>query len=135
MSDSQDAYEFTSRENQVIGKAATWALALSGASFVMVAIHLTFALVGGGDFKDTGLSILVFDFGAGIVSAACYLVVCVLGVVAGNAFRRVVNTEGSDLKHMMKALDTLHMIFVLRIGLVFLTVIAIVGVIAIGEGP
>ena len=37
MSDSQDAYEFTSRENQVIGKAATWALALSGASFVMVA--------------------------------------------------------------------------------------------------
>jgi hypothetical protein len=77
---------------------------------------------------------LFFDVGAGVVSATCYLVAGVLFVVVGGALRRVVNTEGSDLQHMLKALDTLHRIFVLRIALVFLTVLAVVAVIAIGEG-
>jgi hypothetical protein len=129
----QDAYEFTSRENETIGKAATWALALAGASFIMVIVHLVFAFLGT-DFADSAFTLLIFDMGAGVVSASCYLAAGILFAVAGTALRRVVNTEGSDLKHMLKALDTLHRIFVIRIALVFLTVMAVVAVIAIGEG-
>ncbi len=129
----QDAYEFTSRENETIGKAATWALALAGASFIMVIVHLVFAFLGT-DFADSAFSLLIFDLGAGVVSASCYLAAGVLFAIAGRALRRVVNTEGNDLKHMSKALDTLHRIFVVRIALVFLTVMAVVAVIVIGEG-
>jgi hypothetical protein len=77
---------------------------------------------------------LVFDLGAGVASASCYLAAGILFALAGSALRRVVKTEGSDLTHMLKALDTLHRIFVVRIALVFLTVLAVVAVIAVGEG-
>ena len=129
----QDAYEFTARENETIGKAATWALALAGASFVMVIVHLVFAFLDT-DLADSSFSLLIFDMGAGLVSASCYLAAGILFGIAGSALRRVVHTQGSDLKHILKALDTLHRIFVIRIALVFLTVIAVVAVIAIGEG-
>jgi hypothetical protein len=130
---SRDAYEFTARENDTIGKAATWAHALAGASFLMVAIHLAFAFIGT-DFESSSLELLVFDWGAGVASATCYLAAAILFAVAGSALRRVVKTEGSDLTHLLKALDTLHRIFVVRIALVFLTVLAVVAVIFIGEG-
>jgi hypothetical protein len=127
------AYEFTSRENETIGKAATWSLALAGASFVMTIVHLIFALVGT-DLAGSSITLLVFDMGAGVVSASCYLAAAILFAIVGGALRRVVSTQGNDLQHMLKALDTLHRIFVLRIALVFLTVLAVAAVIATGEG-
>jgi hypothetical protein len=129
----RDAYEFTSRENETIAKAGTWCLALAGASFVMVIVHVLFALVGT-ELSDTSLELLVFDMGGGVVSGSCYMAATILFGSAGSAFRRVVRTQGSDLRHMLAALDTLHRIFVVRIALVFLTVIAMVAVIAVGEG-
>lgn len=129
----QDAYEFSERENQTIGKAATWSLALAGASFVMVIVHLVVAFTGA-QLSETSFQLLVFDVGAGVVSASCYLAAGVLFAVVGSALRTVVKTEGSDLKNMMKALTTLHRIFVVRIVLVFLTVVAVVAVVAVGEG-
>src|SRR5262245_7809095 len=130
--DQRDAYEFTSRENEIIGKAGTWSFALAGASFVMVIVHLAFAVVGT-DLAGTSLRLLVFDLGAGVVAASCYLAAAILFAITGGALRRVVSTQGNDLKHMLKALDTLHRIFVLRIALVFLTVLAVVAVIATSE--
>ena len=115
----QDAYEFTDRENQTIGKAATWSLALAGASFVMVIVHLVVAF-SGAQLAETSFQLLVFDVGAGVVSASCYLAAGVLFAIVGSALRTVVKTEGSDLRNMMKALTTLHRIFVVRIVLVFL---------------
>jgi hypothetical protein len=129
----QDAYEFTSRENETIGKAATWALALAGASFVMVAVHLVFAFMGT-DLSDLSFSLIIFDLGAGLVSASCYLAAGILFALVGSALRSVVKTEGNDLQHMLKALNTLHRVFVVRIMLVFVTVMAVVAVIAVGEG-
>jgi hypothetical protein len=129
----QDAYEFTSRENETIGKAATWARALAGASLIMGLVHLVFAFVGT-DLANTSFELLVFDLGAGVTAASCYLAAGVLFAIVGSALRRVVHTQGNDLKNMLKALDTLHRIFVIRIALVFVTVIAVVAVIAIGEG-
>ena len=130
---NRDAYEFTSRENATIGKAATWSLALAGASLAMVIVHLIFAVVGT-EFAGSSLRLLVFDMGAGVVSASCYLAAVILFAVTGGALRRVVSTQGDDLKHMLKVMDTLHRIFLLRIALVFLTVLAVVAVIATGEG-
>lgn len=130
----QDAYEFTDRENQTIGKAAKWAQVLAGASFVMVVLHLVFAFTGGGDLADSTIALIFFDVGAGVVSASCYLAVGLLFFIAGAALKRVVTTEGRDLTNMLKALDTLHRVFVVRIALVFLTVLAVVAVVAIGEG-
>jgi hypothetical protein len=126
-------YEFTSRENETIGKTATWSLALAVASFIMAIVHLAFAFTGA-ELSDTSIELLFFDVGAGVASASCYLAAGILFVIVGGALRRVVRTEGNDLTHMLKALDTLHRIFVLRIALVFLTVLAVVAVIAIGEG-
>ena len=127
-----DAYEFTARENETIGKAGTWSLALAGVSFLMMLVHLAFAVVGT-DFSGTSWRLLLFDMGAGVVSATCYLVATILFGIVGGALRSVVSTRGNDLKHMLKVLDTLHRIFVLRIALVFLTVIAVAAVIATSE--
>ena len=127
------AYEFSNRENEIIGKAGTWSLALAGASLVMTFVHLGFAFWGT-DLAGSSLSLIVFDMGAGVVAAGCYLVAAILFSVVGGALKRVVSTQGNDLQHMLKALDTLHRIFVVRIALVFLTVIAVVAVIATGEG-
>jgi hypothetical protein len=129
----RDAYEFTGRENELVGKAGTWSLALAGASFVMMVVHLIYA-IDGTDLAGSSLRLLVFDMGAGVVSAGCYLAAAALFALLGTALRRVVSTQGNDLKHMLTALDTLHRIFVLRIALVFLTVIAVAAVIATGEG-
>jgi hypothetical protein len=129
----RDAYEFTGRENELVGKAGTWSLALAGASFLMMVVHLIYA-IDGTDLAGSSLRLLVFDMGAGVVSASCYLAAAALFALLGTALRRVVSTQGNDLKHMLKALDTLHRIFVLRIALVFLTVIAVAAVIATGEG-
>lgn len=129
-----DAYEFSDRENLTIAKAAKWARLLAIASFVMVAIHLAFAFEDPGRLEFSSLTLLIFDLGAGLVAALTYLVAGVLFLVAAGAFQRVVDTQGSDLMNMRKALDTLHRIFVLRIALVFITVMAVVVVIAIGEG-
>ena len=128
-----DAYEFTGRENETIAKAGTWSLALAGASLLMVVVHLIFA-IRGTDIAGSSLRLLVFDMGAGVVSATCYLAAAILFAIVGGALRSVVSTQGNDLKHMLKVLDTLHRIFVLRIALVFLTVIAVAAVIATGEG-
>jgi len=128
-----DAYEFSERENETIGRAGTWALALAGASFIMVAVHVVVALVGT-DLADSSMTLIIFDTGAGLVAASCYAAAGVLFAMVGSTLKKVVNTEGSDLQNMMKALDTLHRIFVVRIALVFLTVMAVVAVIAVGEG-
>ena len=133
MNPQHDAYEFSSRENEVIGKAATWSLALAGASVLMTVVHLVFAFMGT-DLKGSSFKLLVFDLGAGVVAAGCYLVAAILFAVVGGALKSVVSTQGNDLKHMLKVLDTLHRIFVLRIALVFLTIIAVVAVIVTGEG-
>jgi hypothetical protein len=58
--------------------------------------------------------------------------VALLFGVVGGSLRSVISTQGNDLKHMLKVLDMLHRIFVLRIALVFLTIIAVVAVIATG---
>jgi hypothetical protein len=126
-----DAYEFTSRENETIGRAATWSLALAGASLAMTIVHLVFAVVGV-DLTGSSLRLLVFDIGPGLVSAGCYAAVALLFGVVGGSLRSVISTQGNDLKHMLKVLDMLHRIFVLRIALVFLTIIAVVAVIATG---
>jgi hypothetical protein len=127
----QDAYEFSSRENETIGKAATWSLALAGASLAMTIAHLVFALVGV-DLTGSSFRLIVFDVGPGLVSAGCYAAAAFLFAIIGGSLRSVVSTQGNDLKHMLKVLDMLHRIFVLRIALVFLTVLAVVGVIALG---
>ena len=131
--DQKDAYEFSSRENETIAKTATWSLALAGASFLMVVVHIVFSLRGT-ELKGSSLRLLVFDMGAGLVSASCYLAAAILFTIVGLALRSVVSTQGNDLKHMLKVLDTLHRIFVVRIALVFLTVLAVVAVIATGQG-
>lgn len=131
--EQQDAYEFSDRENVTIGKAASWAVALAGASFVMVVVHIAFAFIGT-DLANSSATLLIFDVGAGLVAASCYLVAGALFAVVATGLRRVVNTQGSDLKNMLKALNTLHWIFVIRIALVFLTVLAVTAVVAFGEG-
>jgi hypothetical protein len=130
----QDAYEFSDRENLTIGKTAKWARLLAIASFVMVLVHLGFAFEDPSRLEFSSLTLLVFDLGAGVVAALTYLTAGVLFLVVASALQRVVDTQGSDLMNMRKALDTLHRIFVLRIALVFLTIMAVVVVIAIGEG-
>lgn len=130
---SQGQYEFTSRENETIKKTATWSLALAGASLVMTIVHLVFSLIGA-DLSGSSLRLLVFDVGPGLVSAACYAAAALLFGIIGGSLRNVISTQGNDLMHVMRVLDMLHRVFVLRIALVFLTVLAVVVVIFTGEG-
>lgn len=107
-------YEFTGHENQTIEKVATWAKALAITLFVVGAINVVTALVNG-------------SFGLGtILGLILNIVVGVMFLQSGQAFSRVVSSQGQDIVHLMSALKNLSAVFLIRIILV-----AIVGVLMI----
>lgn len=106
----QQDYEFSELENKTIGKAATWATALGILFFVQCAFSV---------------------FQLDIINAIVNLVVGIAFFKGGKAFKKVVDTEGNDLMHLMEALNRLSQAFQIRIVIVIIgvVIVAIAGVV------
>jgi hypothetical protein len=114
-------YEFKASENRIIGQLA-WKMNFVG----------LFLLANG---------LLIIAIGIGVFHAGPIIsgtLTCVVGLWTQRAsvsFRSVVDTEGHDISHLMKALDDLRKLYSLQFWLVILgLVLAIAGLCAIYLG-
>ena len=98
----QHGYEFDARENQAMSGAATWTMVLG-------VIYLLEAASG--------------FLSGNILSVALDAVFGVLMIMASQAFKQIVTTQGQDVTHLMRALDKLTTL--LRIRTVVLTVVGV----------
>lgn len=105
-------YEFNEMENRTIAKVGLWAMVL-GVVY----------------FADAALS-LVPDFN--VIGAGISVTIGIFYLLGGRAFRTVVNTEGSDVTHMLSALSKVGIAFLVRIILMLILggVLVTVGIIA-----
>lgn len=99
-------YEFSQEDNVVIGKAAFWAR--------MLAISL---LIAG------GLTL----FSCNVVAIAFYVIIAIPFLMAANSLQRVVDTQGSDISHMMEAIQQLGTAFVVKLIVTLLVAVITVG--------
>ena len=95
-----DNYEFTDRENKVIGRL----------SEKMAWVGL-FILVLGGVVVALGAVRREYDL---LVSGLIYALLGVWTERAGHQFRKVVTTKGQDIHHLMHALEDLRKLYTLQ---------------------
>jgi len=116
-------YEFTQRENKTIQKAASWAKILAIVIFIQAGLSAIQQLA--------ALNICGVIVGVGVA-----LAVGISFFQAGKSLQAVVDTEGSDIGHMMTALERLGTAFMIRIVLVCvaigLVVLAVLALVALG---
>ncbi len=108
-SSEQYDYEFTSLENKTIGKAALWSKGVGIISLVNAGLQLL-------EIGEKGvLSVLI--------TMAIYVAIGVAFFKGGVAFQKVVDTEGSDIAHMMEALAKVSSAFMIRIVVTLIAVV------------
>jgi len=100
-------YEFSELENKTISRCASWVTALG----IITLVHGTLKVVAAIQlfFADNNT---VLTEG---IKAAYYLAVGVAFFLGGLALKRVVDTEGDDVPHMMNALRSVDRAFTFRI--------------------
>ena len=91
---AQSGYEFNAAENRIIGAAATWLTVVAVIEFLVAASNV---------------------LSKSWVGVGLHAVYGALLFTAGTAFRSVVNTQGNDIGYLMKALDSLSQVFLIRI--------------------
>ncbi|RPI01881.1 MAG: hypothetical protein EHM72_05450 [Calditrichaeota bacterium] len=62
---------------------------------------------------------------AGVINAAVFIFIGIWTLDAGRAFRRIVDTQGSDISHLMSALVNLKRLYTLQFWLLIITMIAV----------
>jgi hypothetical protein len=97
-------YEFSQLENETITKLAFWARVLS----ITMLINAGLALIS-----------------CNVLTVAIMVVIAIPMLTAANAFKRVADTRGFDVFHMMEALRSLGTSFLVRI-IIWLSVIVLV---------
>lgn len=114
-------YEFTPSQNEVLGSTARW-----------VGYWAWFAIIAGALTALAG----VFTLPAGVFNLVIGVVYVLVGLSfkgAAGSLRSVVATSGSDVAHLMSAMDNLRkafkiMVLLLAIGLAAALVLALVGI-------
>lgn len=102
-------YEFSPSEETVFNKAGTWSLVLGVLTCVRALLDFTTVPMGG------------------IIT----IVVAVSLIMASSAFKKITNTRGNDIQHLMGALVSLNHLFIVRLIALVLFVGAILFVVAI----
>lgn len=104
-------YEFSAMENRTIGKVGLWALVLGIVYFVDGAVSL---------FPDFN-----------VVAAGLSVTIGIFYFLGGRAFKKVVDTEGSDVTFMLSALSKVGIAFMVRFILMMIAagVLVTVGII------
>ncbi len=106
-------YEFGEAENKVVTAAATWTLVLGIITILTAVSNL-------------------FGENSNFLNAALNGVIGAFMIGSSAAFRKVVNTQGNDVAHLMEALDKFSTVLIIRIVLLILVgVILMIGVMVV----
>jgi hypothetical protein len=111
-----EQYEFTSRENQVIGKLAK---SMGYLGYVLVTFGVVILVIG------------VFNHHAGMVlSSIGFVCTGIFTLTAAGSFRNVVETKGDDISHLMAALEHLRratsvLVWVINVGILASIILAV----------
>ncbi len=100
------SYEFSAEEGRTIGKTAAYARWWGVLSMAIASVQITIGIVA------------LREMGPGVVQLPTGIAQAVVGVVfiqAAGSLREVVQTEGSDVAHMMNALRALGVAFLVQI--------------------
>lgn len=93
-------YEFNSSENEVFSKIGKW----------LMVVSIGVGIVGILNVLSGIMTKMYVTAGAGVVS----LVVSVFLIQSSNAFKRIVQTKGDDIAHVMDALKSLRGYFFIQ---------------------
>jgi hypothetical protein len=104
----QAGYEFGPGENQILSGNATWCIVLA----VVELAHAAFTVA-------TSFAI------ERIAVAVLHVAIALVLLLASGGFRRVVTTQGDDIRHLTAAIDRLGTLFVIRIVLLCLVFVAL----------
>ena len=104
-------YEFTSTENEKIGQLAG-RMKFVGITFVVFACLAAVAIFAG-------------EIG-GLIRGIFYLVVGIWTLSAAKSFRRIVDTQGNDIEHLMEAVGNLRKLYTLQMVLVIVAIVLMV---------
>lgn len=123
MAGSGGAYEFTPHQNVDIDKTAArtrlWGIvSLAGGIVGILLLALFIVVVAMNELDQLGKmksTVVVLMFGFLGPLALVYAIVGKLYIDAGNALRSVVQTRGSDVHHLMNALDKVANAFRLEV--------------------
>ena len=121
---TQEGYEFTSEQNELIADLARKMLGVGAFMFVASAL----ALIG----AASSASAARYDLAIALAFVtAFFAATAVWTVLAGRSFRRIVETEGHDIPHTMAAFAQLRRFYTLHFWLfvvyLVLIVLAILG--------
>lgn len=121
-SSSPDGYEFTPHENEVLGTTARW-----------VGYWAWFAIVGGVLLGLGGLFTLPGGI-ANIVLGGVYLFVGISFKGAAGSLQSAVGTAGSDVDHLMSAMENLRTAFMVMVILTAVGILASIVLAVVGGG-
>jgi hypothetical protein len=118
----EKTYEFTADQNQLIGTLA------KRMKFVAI-----FLIVLGAIVAVSGLFTLSRGGIIYIFMAALYLIIGIWTIRAANSFKLIVDTEASDISHLMNALNELKKLYTLQyvlmiIAIVFMAIAILAGI-------
>jgi hypothetical protein len=105
-----DSYEFTGRENAVIGRLGE-------------KMHFVGLFTLGVGVLAIGFGVMRRDLGP-VVSGLLYAMMGVWTERAGAQFRTVVVTEGHDIRHLMHALEDLRRLYTLQFWICLIAIVA-----------
>jgi len=108
----EKAYEFTSAQNQLISTLA------KRMKFVAI-----FLIVLGGIVAATGLFTLSRGGIIYIFMAALYIIIGIWTIRAADSFKKIVETEASDISYLMNALNELKKLYTLQYVLMIIAII------------
>lgn len=107
----EKTYEFTTDQNQLIG---TLAGRMKFVAIFFIVLGCIMGLAG------------LFNLPAGIVylvMAAIYIIIGIWTIGASNSFKKIVETEASDISHLMNALNELKKLYTLQYVLVIIAIV------------
>ena len=125
-----DQYEFTSRQNTVIGSLSrdmVWVGVPLQVVGILYAIALIVAVVKA--FRDPNLFVEAALIGLAMLF---YLALGVWTSRAARSFKRIVTTHGQDVTHLMDALDNLRKLYALLSFIVKIYVLLVVVAVVLG---
>lgn len=116
---TQDAYEYTAEQNQLIADLARKMLGVGVFLALIGAVTLIAGLTSAWRAR-VDVAVILF------LAAAFLLIVATWTILAARSFRKIVDTEGHDIDHTMAALAQLRRFYTLHFWLIVVYLVLIV---------
>ena len=124
-------YEFTEAQNALIGslshKMRGVGVFFAVVGFIYIALAVVTAVMAYNKLSGSELATLILVYGIG---GLFYAAVGIWTRQGASEFRKIVDTRGSDITHLMNALESLYKLYSLIYTVILVVLVALVAVFA-----